>query len=864
MRIDSHEPLTPDRYATVRAIFDEVADVTPDTREAALARACAGDTRLRSEVQSLLDALDRSGGWERSAAEHLGAFEVGDLLPEPLVIGERLGPYEVTRKVGEGGMGAVYEGQRADAAYTGRVAIKTLAAGLHGSAMTRRFLRERQILARLQHPNIATLLDGGTTERGIPYLVMEYVDGVPLDVFCRERRLSVAQRIDLFRQVCAAIDFAHRNLVVHRDLKPRNILVTADGVVKLLDFGIARLVTPDVTDSGATHSQLALTSAYASPEQARGEDVTTATDIYSAGVILYRLLTGAPPYDMEGKTPARVQEVLNDVQPPLPSSVVTNAAAMAAGLPDARALERLLRGELDAIVLMALRKEPERRYHTAAALGEDLHRFQRGLPVAAKPDTPLYRVVRFVRRHRALVAGSTIALASMVASTVVSLRQARVAREESARASRVTQYLQAIVGAADPSHYSTIRTGRRDVGLMEVLDSARSRVTSELANDPRTRADLYFSMGKAYSIWGRGDVALLLQDSARVLHARTVGERSVEVARDQHFAGVALQYLGRYEEAIARYREAVAGYAALPAAPDSERTDAEVSLGQLLAVGLHQFREGEPLMRSAEERELARPTPRAGILGLIQGGLATSLMLEGRWVAADSAFARAVASYARDSLRLRHERAILLANWGNHGSRRGDHAAAADRRRRALADVLASLGSGSLTEVQIRWQLGDDLAQLGRLDESSAMADTALRLIHGLSVPAPVEWANVLRLLGEVATRARAFTDADRWLSRAGDSLQQVTGAQRVGPETRLFTARARLAEARSQVDAARQWYERAYGVMREAMGETNPVTLGALSKLAAYERRSGRASRADSLVADSVRRASAAGGAAR
>ncbi len=859
---DSRPQLSPERFRAVRDLFDEALTTPPDERGAMLDRHCAGDRALREEVESLLSALDRaSDEWEESGARQLAGDAMraaGAWFSDPLAPQTRLGAYVVTRKVGEGGMGAVYEAVRDDETYEGRVAIKTLGRGLADPTLTRRLIRERQILARLQHPNIATLLDGGTTEHGLPYLVMEFVDGEPLDRHCTAQRLTVDQRLDLFRQACAAIQFAHRKLVIHRDLKPSNIMVSRDGVVKLLDFGIAKLVLPDAADDdGVTRDGLVpLTSAYASPEQARGDDITTATDVYSAGVVLYRLLAGVAPYNVDALPASAVRATLAEFVPPLPSVVATDSHARSSGLADAGALHRKLRGELDAIVMMALRKEPERRYASIEALSEDLHRYLKGLPVSARPDTVGYRVASFVKRRRAVVAGTSIAMISLMAGTTLALRQASIAREEAARATRVTQFLSAVVGAADPSHYSSVRTGRRDVGLLEVLDSTRSRVVHDLSREPRTRADLYWSMANAYRAFGRHELALMLQDSAKLLHTATVGDASLEVARDVHFAGVTLQDMGRADESVARFRDARARYLALPAVPDSELTDVEGSLGQMLGVALNQLAEGEQLLRSAEHRILAEQPPRHAMRGLIVGALAMTLTNQGRFASADSAFGRSMQAYAEDSVRARGERAVVLVNWGMLKSRQGEFAEAAEHKRRALADVRAAYGEGTLTEARIQHRLVDDLISLGHLADARRMADSALRMLSGISTPVPGDWSGLYRELAAIATREGRLGDATAALRKAEGYLPQLTGVARTAAEIPIVSERGRLLEARGSHDRAAEQMELAHRMAVEGLGRASMGAQAALGRLAAFYQRAGDSARADALLADSVRAA--------
>ncbi|MEQ1693036.1 MAG: serine/threonine-protein kinase, partial [Gemmatimonas sp.] len=807
-------------------------------------------------------AHDSAGDrWEPSSGNHGGVSASSETPPafplsDELASGSRVGAYVIGRKIGEGGMGSVFEGARADQSYEGRVAIKTLRGGFAGAALARRFLQERQILARLQHPNIASLFDGGTTDRGAPYLVMEFVDGVPIDAYCDAHRLSIAERLDLFRQVCAAIQFAHQKLIVHRDIKPGNIMVTRDGIVKVLDFGVAKLLDPDIDDGeGITRDGLVpLTHAYASPEQARGDEITTATDVYSLGVVLYRLLAGTAPYDIGRRTPSDVRAIVSTQTPALPSVAATDAHARACGYPGAVPLRRALSRELDAIVMLALRKEADRRYPSVAALSDDMLRYLKGQPVVARPDTLGYRLRTMARRQRAMLTGSAIAIVGLVTATVVSVREAQSARDEARRAQRATQYLQALVGAADPSHYSALRTGKKDVGLMEVLDSARRRVGDDLTDEPRIRADLYWSMGNTYRVFGRHQEALTLLDSARLLHTTSVGDASVEVARDVHFIGIVFQDIGRFDEAITRFREARARYAAIPAAPDSEVTDVLTSLGQLLGVAVNQFQEGELLLRDAEQRELARPAPRHAMAGLTQSALGTTLMQSGAYSASDSAFRRAVESYDQDSVRARFERSYALVNWGMLQTRMGRLAEAVTLKRRALSDMEITIGPDNISTVRVQQRLADDLLLLGRLAEARAVADSALDALARLATSHPLEWSQALRVRGAVAARAGDAVRARVMFDSAATYVRQLQGGSRIGPEIALLSEYGRLHERSGDRIRAESSFRSAYEIARDGVGASNPLTLAALGRLAAYGDRIGDSARARAWRADSAR----------
>ena len=406
---------TPDlKSQTVEELFHAAAQLSPRQRTAFLDRACADNRSLRDEVESML-------AFDCAASQELGALignAAASVMRTESHIGRRFGAYIANSLLGTGGMGAVYLASRADDQIQRQVAIKLMKTGLDSASLVERFRHERQILATLDHPYIGKLLDAGTTPDGLPYFVMEYIDGLPIDRYCEAAGLSIAQRCELFRKICEAVAYAHRNLVIHRDLKPSNILVTADGTPKLLDFGIAKILTPGVesqTIIGPAGAVLALTPDYASPEQVRGEPVNTATDVYSLGAVLYEMLTGIKPHGLTLYTPLEIERSVCQAEIRRPSDAA----------PD---LRQRLRGDLDTIVLTAVRKEPQRRYQSVEQLSEDLRRYAAGLPVLAREDTVLYRMGKFWRRHRIGVIAAALAALGLVGGAGAAGWEARRAR----------------------------------------------------------------------------------------------------------------------------------------------------------------------------------------------------------------------------------------------------------------------------------------------------------------------------------------------------------------------------------------------------------------------------------------------------
>jgi non-specific serine/threonine protein kinase/serine/threonine-protein kinase len=427
-------------FQKVEKIFHAALECEPNQLDAFLSQKCTGDETLRREVEALLALHRRAGSFIETPVADVAAGLLKDDETD-LLIAETIGHYKISKRISAGGMGAVYLAERADREYEKKVAIKLIKRGMDTDSVLRHFRNERQILATFDHPNIARLLDGGATESGLPYFVMEYVEGLPIDAYCNAHALSIVERLKLFRKVCAAVSYAHRHTVIHRDVKPSNILVTSDGTPKLLDFGIAKILQPGVaTEPSVTLTGLRLmTPDYASPEQVRGQPVTTATDVYSLGVVLYQLLTGQKPYRLKTRTPEEISSAVLEQEPTRPSVVASAYSRFhTAWKPGPQ-----LRGDLDNIVLMALRKEPERRYKSVEQLSEDIRRHLEARPVRARKDTFGYRAAKFMRRNKTATAAAALVLLSLVGGIIATTLQAHrarvqegLARMEKARAER--------------------------------------------------------------------------------------------------------------------------------------------------------------------------------------------------------------------------------------------------------------------------------------------------------------------------------------------------------------------------------------------------------------------------------------------
>jgi len=670
--------LPADRWGELSARFAELLELPPAERTARLA-ALADDAPLHAELISLLAAADDVGDrFEQSAS-----MPASDAPTPEALLGRRVGQYELVREIGQGGMGTVYEAHRADDQYRKRVAIKMVSLLGDRAQALARFQRERQLLARLEHRNIAALLDGGVTPEGEPYFIMEYVEGQPIDQWCTARHLGLRERLGLFRQVCAAVQYAHEHLVIHRDLKPGNILVAEDGTVKLLDFGIAKLADPtllggdDLTHTGVTP----MTVAYASPEQLLGGEVTTASDIYSLGVVLYELVTGVRPF---GPT-ARGALVERGV-PTAPSRAVTEEAAASEHDTAAR-LRRSLAGDVDSIILMALRPEAERRYRTAQQLGDDLQRHLGGLPVLAQPDTIGYRLGKFARRNRMAVAAAALAVVALVGGTVVSMRQAQVARAERDRAvleqqrtAQVTQFFRDVLSAAKPQESgkgttvveaidlvipridssfrsapdlraaikNTLASTLIDMGLYDrarplMLDAVRLQDSLGERVSLRERADGLYNLAGLETEVGSPERAESLYRRSLVMYGKVPGIDSVEIYRGMNNLANAISEQGRVAEAAEVYAKVADRIAALR--PDVSSAVALTNYATALAT-LGRYVEAEPRLREAAAIFTRTRGPNDMRVANALQPLAGALLFQGKYAEADSVAQRAIAIYS--------------------------------------------------------------------------------------------------------------------------------------------------------------------------------------------------------------------------
>ena len=548
--------MDPERWQKIKSILDRSLDQAPDELDAWLARECEGDMDLRRQVEELL-------GYDERLDELTSVAGLVHPLDDELV-GRRVGPYRIQEVLGRGGMGAVYRAERVEG-FDQTVALKLMRNGITSRQALERFHRERQILARLEHPHIAHLLDGATSEDGRPYFAMELVDGEPIDSYCDTRRLSPRERVELMLPLCEALQFAHRNLVIHRDLKPGNILVSHEGVPKLLDFGIAKLLGP--SDSASQTLGRAMTPRYASPEQLRDLPISISTDIYSLGVVLHQLLTGRLPCGLDTCGDSHVHMAVCHEDPKTPSELVVEVVpdleeegfearsaeqvAQARGS-DPKSLRKQLRGDLDAIVLKALRKEPEARYVSMDQLADDLSRYLNGLPVRARRGTMAYTLGKYVRRHRWGLAAGSLILVLILGFTLALSRQLERAEHERDRARRVSDFMVTLFRAAEPDRMA------QEPSVRSLVDAGRERLRHELTEVPEVRADLLTTLAQVYEQLGAFDSASeTLDQSLEALRQIHPGDHP-DVAHGICVSAVLAYRWGDYVRSERQIRECIA------------------------------------------------------------------------------------------------------------------------------------------------------------------------------------------------------------------------------------------------------------------------------------------------------------------
>jgi tetratricopeptide (TPR) repeat protein/tRNA A-37 threonylcarbamoyl transferase component Bud32 len=815
-----------ERWERAKELFDEALGIPTDRRAAFVAEASGGDETLRLEVQSLIASHEQAGAFLDGPAADGG----DGAAARPL---GRVGPYRLLGLVGRGGMGDVYRAVRDDDHFKKIVAVKLVRPDIAGELEEDRLRAERQILACLEHPGIARLLDGGSTQDGRPFLVMEYVDGTRLDAYAQAHGLDTRARVALFRTVCAAVQHAHQNLVVHRDLKPANILVTAEGVPKLLDFGVAKLLDPTLGGESTTTAFPAMTPAYASPEQVRGEPITTATDVYSLGAVLYELITGVRAHRLGG---ASLQAAICEQVPERPSAAHRTAHPTTGR----RRFRRLAwDSDLDAIVLKALRKEPARRYPTVDAFSDDLRRYLEGLPVTAAKGTLVYRARRFVRRNRLAVGLATAVLALAGAYVVNDAMQAkRVARERD-RAERVTAFLVDLFRVSDPGE-----ARGNSVTAREMLDKGAAKIETELKEEPEARGALLETLGRVYVSLGLYAKAAALHERSLETRRQVLGPQHLDVSQSLNSLGNALFFKGDLPGAEARYREALAMRRALLGEEHVLVADSLMNVGMAVRSRTLDVAAAEALHREALaiKRRLLRPDDPSLALSLTHlafnvrdrgddhqaeelhrealairrkafgagvhpdianslNNLGTTLYRRGDYVEAERLHSECLAMKRELYGEGHHTLASTLGNLALAARARGEYRSAAALLREALSIKTAQLGAGHPWLAQYAEDLGTTLCDAGDCAAGEPLLREAVDIVRRRLGPRNPELATHLAALAHGLHAQGRLADAEAAYREALDLGRAVLPPG--GPDTAVLVTG--LADVLAERGAARE-----------------------------------------------------------
>lgn len=893
------------RWLRLQEIFSAAVELPSGEQHQYVADACGGDESLRQEILAMLSCDAEPDNGPLTNALDAAISDTSNDRRQAL-INTVVGSYRLVSILGHGGAGSVYLAERADRQYSAQVAVKIVeSAALHPD-MGLRFRAERQILASLNHPNIARLVDAGETDKGLPFLVMEYVHGEPVDRFCDNGRLSIEARLELFLQICSAVQYAHQNLVVHRDLKPANILVTADGIPKLLDFGIAKLLdaSPVVTQSLALTrmNDRMLTPEYASPEQILGRPVTTSSDVYALGIVLYELLTGRRPYSVAATSQLELERSICVTDPPKPSTIVTRPVDDAAKPGTSREslaasrgssfekLEKVLSGDIDAIVMRALRKEAVHRYGSIEQFAADLRRYLGNEPVVARQGNWAYYSQRFVRRHAFGVSATAAGMAFLTVFAIMTSVQAqRIAQErdratqEGQRAEQVSNFMLDVFAAADPF----VSQGK-EVTARELLDQASRRISGDLNQQPEVRARLLEAIGRSYRRQGQYDRAVTYLEDSLQLRRQIAAPASSTLAITLTELALSLKELGRFDESEQAYNEAVGILQTSGEERTRETAELLTGLGQMehqrgnLDLAQDYFEKSLALMR-----EIAGPqsTEAAAVLSDLMGVRLWKNDLESA-----ERMAREVVNIYRISVpELHPDRVMAEYLLGDILTRRGrtdeagtilEKALAAQRilygnanpRTAATIDALAitrqaqnrmkeaeSLAREALSASEQAYgndhfmtgyynaMVGNTLLKVKRYDEAEDSLRKALAIFE-ISLPPDHQYvASAEHHLGEVMLATNRPADAEALLTAAMNRWER-TGA----PEARVARSASALGEALFQLGRPREaekYLEDSYRTLLSSQGTSDEDSQAARKRLEQFYSARGETQKLNALT---------------
>jgi len=842
--------MTPQRWQRLQELFERALPLAAEERSRFLLNECGEDIAMREQVVSLLLAsTEDAGEFEQRYEEAIAATLSASEAPPGTIVGR----YRIVRVLGSGGMGTVHLAERADDQYQQLVALKLVARSVFHPGTTGRFRSERQILARLNHPNIARLLDGGHTELGTPYFVMEYIEGLRIDQYCNERSLSTQGRLRLIQQVCGAVQYAHQNLIVHRDLKPSNLLVTAEAVPKLLDFGIAKLLDRGGADSAVELTRVRdriLTPEYASPEQLRAEAVGTVSDVYSLGVLLYELLTGQRPYARQDCSPMELERAICEQDPPAPSAVVAGAATRAS--PRLRALARALEGDLDNIVLKAMHRDPQRRYASAAALAQDIQNYLDGRPVQARADTWSYRINKFVRRNSLGVssaAGVVVLIAGLATYYTFRLTAERDhAALEVSRAKQVASFLGGIFRVADPW-----RGPGGQITAIEVLDRGASDVELRLKDEPVILSDLLFEIANSYKGLAAYDRAGRMFERSLALKAGAGLANTPEYARELYELANVRRFQGKFAESEQCFKRALEIQRRLFQGPNADTSATLTHLGTMYSE-MKRWDDALKLQRESLAMATAVFGARHEETADRMNNLALALQGEGQYTEAEQFFQRDISIQASVLPPMHPDALGAKSNLGNLMNAMGRYKEAERQLREILPARRAVIGNDHPRVGFTLTALGSVLTSRGEYDEAEQALTEALGIFTDKLGAEHYRTGSALLNLGHLAFARGEYVRAEDFFRRAesvearnfGDSSDGVYRIRSLIAAAMLRQGRAAQAEPLLE-----RSYEKLYANVRPLSAEYDRT----LEELAAVRLAQGRPDDAASLYERALQR---------
>lgn len=834
-------------WQKVEEIIDEALTRNGENRRTYIEEQCKGNSQLKSWVTELLASIEASEGFLETGSKEQKILKenVIDGLSEdhiPSLVGQQLGAYEITELLGHGGMGSVYLAERTDGTFEHRVAVKIIRSGMDTPSNIARFKQEQNILAGLHHPNIARLYDGGITEEGLPYLVMEYIDGYPIDHYCDKHKLTIAKRLELFKTVCSAVQHAHNNLVIHRDLKPDNILITKDGQVKILDFGIAKLLDSDTRKDSFLQTRAGarmLTLAYAAPEQLAEEKITTSTDSYALGGILYKLLSGHLAFELDKKSRTEIEALIRDEIPTNASHRLEEASrdtqqtiAQNRKLTTNK-LQKILAGDLDAILRKALRKDPLERYTSAEQVEEDIERYLEGNPVLAREGNLRYYTKKFIQRNKLPLGTSAVFILLVVAfSTFYTLRitqERNYARMEAEKAEQVTEFLVDLFGRSNP--YLEEMEGGTDITVGSILKFGTKKIDEELSSQPAIMAELKTVLGEVYGALSEFEQAETLLKEAIHIRRNSKEATNSELANSIRSLAFLYQNKGNFKEAETLLRESITYYRnSKDGLKTHNAASAIARLGNLHWYNKGDYETADSLLNKALRLRKAVHDSNHAHIAINYNDLATLYHAKGDYNTAEPYYRSSIASY-KNLIGEHSNLAIIMANFSALLKEQGKYREAEIFQRESLSMHRKLTGNSSIDVALGLGNLGDILIEQNKLTQAKALLEESLDLLDNIFSKSHTYIARTKLNLGQLYLKKKKFTEAEEIIRETQKEYEQLypEGHPR---KSDPFIELGKLYLAQELPRKAVPYFKKAVKLRKEGYGTNNWRTAQAMSFL--------------------------------